>query len=126
MLERLPSEYWETNCAVTASFMHRDDCALRQAIGVERIMWGSDYPHLEGTAPFSREAIRRTFAGVPQEEAEAMLGTNAARIYGFDLTALQPLADRVGPTVAEVHAGLDVVPQGAMSLAFQDYAPLNV
>jgi predicted TIM-barrel fold metal-dependent hydrolase len=126
LLERLPSEYWDSNCAVTASFMHRDDCAQRHAIGVDHIMWGSDYPHLEGTAPFSREAVRRTFAGVPQPEVEAMLGGNAAHVYGFDLAALRPLADRVGPTVAEVAAGLDGVPDGAVSLAFQDRAPLNV
>jgi len=126
LLDRLPSEYWESNCAVTASFMHRDDCAQRHAIGVERVMWGSDYPHLEGTAPFSREAVRRTFAGVPRKETEAMLGGNAARIYGFNIAALQPIADRVGPTVAEVDSGLDAVPEGAVSLAFQDRPPLNV
>ena len=34
------------------------------AIGVDKIMWGSDYPHLEGTPPFSKEAIALTFAGV--------------------------------------------------------------
>ena len=31
-----------------------------------------------------------------------MLGGNAAALYGFDLDALQPIADRVGPTVAEL------------------------
>ena len=78
LLERMPSEYWQTNCAVAASFLHRDDCARRDRIGVDHIMWGSDYPHLEGTAPFSHEAIRMTFAGVPEPEVRAMLGENAA------------------------------------------------
>src|SRR5207249_1967009 len=81
---RMPSEYWRTNCAVAASFLHREDCARRSRIGVDHIMWGSDYPHLEGTAPFSHEAIRMTFAGVPEPELRAMLGGNAAEIYGFE------------------------------------------
>src|ERR1700724_1802691 len=97
LLDRMPSEYWATNCSVAASFMHRDDCARRDLIGVDRIMWGSDYPHLEGTSPFSNEAIRRTFAGVPVAEARAMLGGNAAALYGFDLDVLEPLAAVHGP-----------------------------
>ena len=66
------------NCAVAASFLHRDDCARRDRIGVDHIMWGSDYPHLEGTFPFSREAMQMTFEGVPHDEVAAMLGGNAA------------------------------------------------
>ena len=126
LLERMPSEYWQSNCAVAASFLHRDDCAHRDRIGVDHIMWGSDYPHLEGTAPFSHEAIRMTFVGVPEDEVRAMLGTNAAVVYGFDLKTLDALAAHVGPSVDEVKAGLDVVPDGAASLAFRDHAPANV
>jgi len=126
LLRRMPSEYWLTNCAVTASFMHRDDCAARAQVGADHVMWGSDYPHLEGTAPYSREAIRRTFAGVPEDEVRAMVGGNAARVYAFDLRLLQEIADRVGPSVDEVAAGLDAVPAGASSLAFEDRPPLNV
>jgi predicted TIM-barrel fold metal-dependent hydrolase len=126
LLERMPSEYWQTNCAVAASFLHREDCARRDRIGVDHIMWGSDYPHLEGTAPFSHEAIRMTFAAVPEPEARAMLGGNAAAVYGFDVERLTPLAERFGPTVDEVAAGLDAVPDGAASMAFRDHAPANV
>lgn len=125
-LERPPSEYWHENCFVAASFMHPDDCARRQLIGTDRIMWGSDYPHAEGTYPFSKEAIARTFAGVPRPEVQAMLGETAAAVYGFDLEVLAPLAAAVGPTVTEVEAGLDRVPAGATSLAFRDRAPQNV
>jgi hypothetical protein len=32
-----------------------------------------------------------------------MLGGNAARLYGFDLDALAPLAQRFGPSVEEIH-----------------------
>jgi predicted TIM-barrel fold metal-dependent hydrolase len=126
LLDRMPSEYWQTNCMVAASFLHRDDCARRDHIGVDHIMWGSDYPHLEGTTPFSREAIRMTFGGVPEPEVRAMLGENAAAVYGFDLDALAPLAERFGPRVDDVMAGLDVVPEGAASMAFREHAPANV
>jgi predicted TIM-barrel fold metal-dependent hydrolase len=121
-LSRRPSECWSTNVAVAASFLHRDECARRHDIGVDRIMWGSDYPHLEGTSPFSKEAIRMTFAGVDPAEVRPMLGENAARVYGFDVDALRPLADRYGPTTDEVRAGLDHVPPGATSLAFRPHA----
>ncbi|HXW38983.1 MAG TPA: amidohydrolase family protein, partial [Acidimicrobiales bacterium] len=121
-----PSEYFARNCFVGVSFPSPAEAQAMRTVGLDRVMWGSDYPHLEGTAPFSREAVRRTFAGVPRKETEAMLGGNAARIYGFNIAALQPIADRVGPTVAEVDSGLDAVPEGAVSLAFQDRPPLNV
>ena len=126
LLERMPSQYWGTNCFVAASFMHRDDCLERAGIGVDRIMWGSDYPHLEGSAPYSRQAIRLTFAGIDRAEVQAMLAGNAAALYGFDLDALAPLAARVGPGVEEVAAGLDAIPEGAASLAFRERPPMNV
>ncbi len=126
LLEHTPSYYWEHNCAVAASFMHRDDCLRRELIGTDHVMWGADYPHLEGTSPFSREGIRRTYAGVDPAEVQAMLAGNAARIYGFDLDLLAPLAAEHGPLVTEVTGGLDVVPEGATSLAFWDRLTVNV
>jgi hypothetical protein len=67
-----------------------------------------------------------TFAGVPEPEVRAMLGENAAEVYGFDLQRLAPLAQRIGPRVDEVMAGLDAVPEGAASMAFRDHATTNV
>jgi predicted TIM-barrel fold metal-dependent hydrolase len=126
LLQKMPSEYWESNCAVAASFLHRDDCERRDRVGVHKIMWGSDYPHLEGTAPYSKEAIQRTFAGVPSHEVAAMLGGNAATLYGFDLERLAPIAARCGPEVDAVAAGLDRIPEGAQSLAFRETVVSNV
>jgi predicted TIM-barrel fold metal-dependent hydrolase len=126
LLERTPSDYWKTNCAVAASFLHRDDCERRARIGVDKIMWGSDYPHHEGTAPYSKEAIAMTFAAVPTEEVVAMLGGNAAALYGFDLDRLTPLAARCGPEVDAVADGLERVPDGATSMAFRPSVVSNV
>ena len=45
-------------------------------------------------------------------------GCNAVGVYGFDLDVLQPVADRVGPTVAEIDLLLDQVPADSRSIAF--------
>jgi hypothetical protein len=82
---------------------------------VERILWGSDYPHYEGTFPFTREAIRLTFADVDPVETRRMLGENAAALYGFDLEALAPIAARVGVTPEAVAKPLDEIPAEATS-----------
>jgi predicted TIM-barrel fold metal-dependent hydrolase len=101
-----PSEYWARQCHVGASFIRPMEMGLRHQVGVDRIMWGSDYPHKEASSPYSREAIALAFAGVPKNEAEMMLSLNAAKLYGFDLDLLRPIADRIGPKVDEVFAGL--------------------
>ncbi len=126
LLEHMPSEYWTTNCWVAASFLHRDDCARRDLIGSEKVMWGSDYPHLEGTFPFSSEGIRKTFAGIDPVEVQQMLGGTAAELYGFAMDALAPLAAEYGPRTDDVMEGLDAVPAGATSLAFRDSMTLNL
>jgi predicted TIM-barrel fold metal-dependent hydrolase len=118
LLSRPPSSYFATNCWITSSFMSRADCLDRHFIGVDRIMWGSDFPHEEGTYPYSIEAIQNTFAGVPREEVEAMLTTTAAGLYDFDLAALASTAARIGPPVGDVSAGLDTLPDSE-SLAFE-------
>jgi predicted TIM-barrel fold metal-dependent hydrolase len=55
----------------------------RELIGVERLMWGSDYPHTERTFPHSREQIAKDFAGIPEAEVSQMVAGNAARLYGL-------------------------------------------
>ena len=70
----------------------RASCARRKRpcampVGVDTIMWGSDYPHKESSYPFSMEALRLSFAGIDPIEVQAMLGGNAARLFGFDLEA---------------------------------------
>jgi predicted TIM-barrel fold metal-dependent hydrolase len=119
-----PSEYWARQCHVGASFIRPAEVPLRHVVGVDRIMWGSDYPHKEASSPYSREAIALAFAGVPRDEVQMMLAGNAASLYGFDLDMLRPIADRIGPRVVDVAAGLAprVVPRDAnMCPAFAGY-----
>jgi predicted TIM-barrel fold metal-dependent hydrolase len=101
-----PSEYWARQCHIGSSFIRPAEVGLRHRVGLDRIMWGNDYPHREGSFPYSHEHLRASFAGVPVDEVSAMLGQNAAGVYGFDLAALRPIADRVGPKVADVDVPL--------------------
>lgn len=117
-LARKPSEYWQTNCWLGASFMTRGDAEDRDRVGVDRIMFGSDFPHDEGTFPYTAEALAHTFRGIDPLEVAAMVGGNAATLYGFDLDALRPVADRIGPSADLVFAGIDAVPADTTSFAF--------
>jgi predicted TIM-barrel fold metal-dependent hydrolase len=111
-----PSEYWARQCHVGSSFIRQQEVGLRGQVGVERIMWGSDFPHKEGCWPYSHEHLRLAFAGVEPDEVRAMVGGNAARVYGFDLDALAPIAARVGPSIEDVAQplGVDEIPDEAL------------
>jgi predicted TIM-barrel fold metal-dependent hydrolase len=92
-----PSEYFRRNIRIGSSCMSRREAEMRHDIGVSTIMWGTDYPHPEGTWPVTRKMMVETFQGLPENEIEAMLGGNALELYGFDRGKLEPLAERIGP-----------------------------
>ncbi|MHB1923254.1 MAG: amidohydrolase family protein [Acidimicrobiales bacterium] len=109
-LNRLATEYFADCVWMGVSQPGPEDAAVRAQIGADRFMWGSDYPHDEGTYPFSREHLRQVFPGVGPDEMARILGENCARLYGFDLEKLAPLAARFGPTVEELARPLDRLP----------------
>ena len=79
-----PSEYFQRQCYAT--FI--DDpvgVATRQFIGVNNIMWSSDYPHTVSTWPHSQEVVERDFQGVPNAEKWQIVRCNAIQLYGLDL-----------------------------------------
>ena len=86
-----PTEYFQRNVSVGASFLRASESALRHEVGVERIMWGADYPHSEGSYPYSREALRAAFGSCDPAETRQMVEVNAAQLYGFDLEALRTI-----------------------------------
>jgi hypothetical protein len=57
---------------------------IRDLIGVDRLMWGSDYSHTGGTFPHSQGQIIKDFLGVPGGEGRQMVAGNAARLYGVN------------------------------------------
>jgi predicted TIM-barrel fold metal-dependent hydrolase len=101
-LKLKPSEYFARNCAVGPSSTHRSEVEMRHEIGVERMMFGTDYPHHEGTWPNTRDWIKVAFEGVPENEARLILGENAICWYGLDRAPLAAIAERIGPSAAEV------------------------
>jgi predicted TIM-barrel fold metal-dependent hydrolase len=113
-----PSEYFERNCWIGASFPSPSEGRARDKIGLHKYMWGSDYPHNEGSTPYSRESLRRAFAGVDPADMHKILATTAAEVYDFDLDKLTPIAANVGPTVAEINEPYEGVPKGATSPCF--------
>jgi predicted TIM-barrel fold metal-dependent hydrolase len=77
-----PSEYVERH----VHFTYLTDpfgISNRRSIGVERILWSSDYPHISSDWPNSWETINTTFAGVAADERNLILHGNAQRLYRF-------------------------------------------
>jgi hypothetical protein len=101
-MKRLPSEYWAQNCAVAASVMRFTDVACRNEIGVEKLMFGSDFPHMESTWPNTLDFIRTTLGAVPEDEARMILGGNAIDFYHLDRATLSAAALRCGPLPEDV------------------------
>ena len=56
----------------------------RDSIGVERLLWSSDYPHMGADWPHSWRTINHDYARIPRHERELILAGNAQRLYGFD------------------------------------------
>ena len=101
-----PSEYWQRQCHVGASFLRPTEIDVVRQIGIQNVMWGSDYPHVEGSHPHTDEHLRLTFGEMTEDEATTLLTTNAARLYKFDIEKLQPLAEQFCPTKAHVAGGI--------------------
>lgn len=81
-LDEPPSVYFKRQFWAT----FEDDRAgilTRDLIGVDRLLWGADYPHTEGVWPRSREQIAKDFVGVPEADVYKMVVDNAARLYNI-------------------------------------------
>jgi predicted TIM-barrel fold metal-dependent hydrolase len=98
----LPSEYVDRNCFTGLAGVKRRELGMRYEIGIGNMCWGTDFPHPEGTWPNTREWLCKTFHDIPIDETRRMLGLNAAAIFGFDIDALTPLANKVGPTPTDL------------------------
>ena len=82
-----PSDFFRRN--VVLSF--QEDAIgirLRAVIGVDNMMWGSDYPHSESTFPQSRQILSQILEGVPEDEQSKIVGLNTAHVYNFDVVGL--------------------------------------
>jgi len=110
-LARSATEYFAQNVYVAASQPGPADAAARAMMGPDRFMWGSDYPHDEGTGPYTREHLRQVFHDTDPVELRRILAGNAAALYDFDLAKLEPLGQKYGPTVEEIARPLTELPE---------------
>jgi predicted TIM-barrel fold metal-dependent hydrolase len=100
-LSMLPSEYFMRNIGVGASCAKRGDMAVTNFLGKDKLMWGSDYPHPEGTWPETETRLVENFRGFPEADIRKVLGENAISWYGLSEDALRPIADRIGPQFSQ-------------------------
>lgn len=131
---RRPSEYCATNVTIGASFLARFEAQDAIDHGyAHQVMWGSDYPHMEGTyqhpddgdtESVGKVAMRATFGGFPADAVRAMAGETAVRVYGLDGAKLRDVARRIGaPTVADLAQPVTELPPTASRFAFRTYGP---
>jgi len=107
-MQRLPSEYVGTNVFIGASTMSREEIRRRHVNGIDALMWGTDYPHPEGSWPHTVERLETDFRQVSIEDTRRLLGLNAVACYDLDLPALSEVASRIGPTPAQLHQDPDL------------------
>lgn len=82
-LQRLPSAYIREH--IYWGFL--DDpigVEMRHHIGVDRLIWATDFPHQESDWPDSRAVIERVFAGVTEDEIHQMVVGNAVDFFHLD------------------------------------------
>jgi len=77
-----PSDYWRRQCKATFQF-DRIGTKLVEDIGVETLMWGSDYPHGDGVWPESTKYIEEQFADLSRDDIHKITCENAGRFYGL-------------------------------------------
>ena len=82
-LTELPSRYFHRNIAVTFIDEPRGINLLRHEVGVDNIMWSTDFPHPVTSWPDSQDVIEKVFAGIPDDERRKMLCDNAVRIWNL-------------------------------------------
>jgi predicted TIM-barrel fold metal-dependent hydrolase len=80
MMEELPSTFWYRQCHAT----FEDDMVgmeILDRVGVNNVMWASDYPHPDSTWPESQEVVVKHFEHLPDEQKQAICWKNAADLY---------------------------------------------
>ncbi|MCT2401216.1 amidohydrolase family protein [Novosphingobium mangrovi (ex Huang et al. 2023)] len=58
---------------------------LRHRMGVDNLLWGNDYPHIEGCWPHSEEQLKVWGKGLTKQEIAKIIGLNSARLFNIDV-----------------------------------------
>ena len=82
-MKELPSTYFKRQMAAT--FVHEPEgVELRHELGIENVLWSTDFPHPVCNWPNAGEKIRKQFEGVPEDEVHKITWSNGARMYGIE------------------------------------------
>ena len=130
---RPPSAYCQTNVFLGMSFPAPFETAEAVRDGfIGNVMWGSDYPHPEGTwqlpdettTSTTHESLRYAAAALSARDAAAFVGDTACRVFGLDRAKLRAVAERIAaPTVEDIATPLPELPHRDYSLAFRTQGP---
>jgi len=77
-----PSAYWHRQCKATYQ-SEAIGVRLLDILGEDNVMWGSDYPHMDGVWPDSLEFIEKEIGHLPEATRNKIVCGNAAKLYGF-------------------------------------------
>ena len=83
--------------------MSTEEIRRRHVNGIDALMWGTDYPHPEGSWPHTAERLQSDFRDVSIEDTRLLLGLNAVECYHLDFDSLTEIAARIGPTPQQLH-----------------------
>ena len=130
VVPRPPSEYCAEQVWIGGSYLSKSEAEFSVRDGyVPNLMWGSDYPHAEGTyqypqspddPSFTHLALRHAFSGLAAHDAKLITSDNGLRCFSLRVDALAPIARRINsPTLRELATPLDEIPQGLVSRAFR-------
>jgi predicted TIM-barrel fold metal-dependent hydrolase len=100
--QRPPSAWWQSNCLAGASFMHKAEAEMLDEIGADKVCFGRDYPHSEGTWPNTADYLRDLFSGVSEGDVRKVLGENLIGFLGLDSTRIASIVERIGPAIEEI------------------------
>jgi predicted TIM-barrel fold metal-dependent hydrolase len=82
-LSELPSHYFRQNVSLT--FIDEPDVIkhAHERLGIENVMWSSDYPHPVSSWPHSQEGAHKMFGDIPEHERDLVLSGNATRVWNL-------------------------------------------
>jgi predicted TIM-barrel fold metal-dependent hydrolase len=87
-LKRRPSEYVQEHVYFSVQHVERVAVELRHHMGVDHIMFATDFPHIECDWPNTRPFAERLFAGVPDDEAYRIAAGNLLSYFRLEDSSL--------------------------------------
>jgi hypothetical protein len=83
--------------------MSKPELRRRHCHGIDALMWGTDYPHPEGSWPHTAHRLANDFRDISIEDTRRLLGLNAIECYDLDEAGLTEIAGRIGPTPEQLN-----------------------